>query len=102
MDRGAPGLNLHRVPAGLRAGAQPGGIPVGPLEAARAAQRLPAELLGVGRSGAPRVETHPAASTHHGGVLAAILLGAWLNYIMRISIISFTPNLPILYRGTLI
>jgi len=48
MDRGAGGLDSHRVSAGLCPGAQLGGIPVGLLETTRTAQRLPSELLGVG------------------------------------------------------
>ena len=69
------GLDSDRVPAGLCAGAEPGGIPMGLLEAARTAQRLPSRLLGAGRSSATSLETHPASPPHPDGLLEAILLG---------------------------
>ena len=51
-------------------------------------QRLPPRLLGVRRSSATDVETHPPSPTHPESVLEAILFGPWLNYIMRSSIMA--------------
>src|SRR5712692_10127004 len=60
-----------RVSARLRAGVEPGGIPMGLLEAARVAERLSPELVGPGRPGPARLEAHPPSSSPHRGLLGA-------------------------------
>jgi hypothetical protein len=66
LARIPPGLDPPGVPALLRSGVEPGGVHLGPLEAARTTQRLPQRLLPAQSSGAADSATHapPPAIDH--------------------------------------
>src|SRR5205823_10795781 len=76
MDPGAERLDSHAVSAGLCARVEPGGIPMGLLEAARATERLPPGLVGTRQPSAASAEAHPPSPSHYRGLLGAIKTAA--------------------------